>query len=284
VSDELLTPADHSTGTAGLRYAYVVVSRRAGGVSVGVDLNPNHACNWRCIYCQVPGLTRGPAPAVDLVLLEDELRGLLHELLEGDFMARRVAPGLRRLVSLAFSGNGEPTLSPQFGRAVELVGTVLADLGLRGSVKVLLITNGSRVARPGVQAGLRRLAALGGELWFKVDRGTAGGIAQVNSVHLSPGQVLGHLATAASLCRTWVQTCLFAVDGRPPDAAERAAYLGLLREARRRGVPLQGVYLYGVARPSHQPEAPTIGPLPEAWLDALVRDIEGLGLAVVVTP
>jgi wyosine [tRNA(Phe)-imidazoG37] synthetase (radical SAM superfamily) len=54
-----LTVADHDRGSAGLTYVYPVVSRRAGGVSVGINLNVNNACNWRCIYCQVPGLTRG---------------------------------------------------------------------------------------------------------------------------------------------------------------------------------------------------------------------------------
>jgi hypothetical protein len=62
----LLKTEDHSRDSAGMRYVYPVVSRRAGGVSVGINLNPNNACNWRCIYCQVPGLTRGGPPPIDL--------------------------------------------------------------------------------------------------------------------------------------------------------------------------------------------------------------------------
>ncbi|MCG8997432.1 radical SAM protein, partial [Laribacter hongkongensis] len=57
-----LTPHDHSRNSAGFQYVYPVLSRRAGGVSVGINLNPNQACNWRCIYCQVPGLVRSQAP------------------------------------------------------------------------------------------------------------------------------------------------------------------------------------------------------------------------------
>jgi wyosine [tRNA(Phe)-imidazoG37] synthetase (radical SAM superfamily) len=284
VTEGQLSTADHRTDAAGLEYVYAVVSRRAGGVSVGVNLNPNNACNWRCVYCQVPGLTRGAAPALDLDRLERELRGLLTDIVHGGFMARRVPADLRRLESIAFSGNGEPTSSPQFPVAVERVGTVLEDLGLAGRVRVILITNGSRVMRPATLAGLRTLAAIGGEAWLKVDRGTPEGIRQVNSVELSPEQVLRHLTVAAGLCPTWVQTCMFTLDGEPPDARERTAYLELLAEAVRRGVRLQGVLLYGVARPSLQPEAPRLGRLPEAWLQALAREIEGLGLPVVVTP
>ena len=55
----MLTTDDHRRDSAGLRYVYPVISRRAGGVSIGINLNPNNACNWACVYCQVENLTRG---------------------------------------------------------------------------------------------------------------------------------------------------------------------------------------------------------------------------------
>ena len=73
----LLKTEDHSRDSAGMRYVHPVISRRAGGVSVGINLNPNNACNWRCIYCQVPDLTRGGPPPIDLSLLERELNEFL---------------------------------------------------------------------------------------------------------------------------------------------------------------------------------------------------------------
>ena len=47
-----LTVDDHRRDSAGMRYVYPVLSRRARGVSIGINLNPNNACNWRCVYCQ----------------------------------------------------------------------------------------------------------------------------------------------------------------------------------------------------------------------------------------
>jgi len=41
-----LTIHNHNRDSAGYAYVYPVVSRRAGGVSVGINLNPNNACNW----------------------------------------------------------------------------------------------------------------------------------------------------------------------------------------------------------------------------------------------
>ncbi|OYZ39127.1 MAG: radical SAM protein, partial [Methylotenera sp. 24-45-7] len=58
-SKKTLTTTDHNRDVIGMKYVYPVVSRRAGGVSIGINLNVNNACNWRCIYCNVPDLTRG---------------------------------------------------------------------------------------------------------------------------------------------------------------------------------------------------------------------------------
>ena len=120
----MLTTDDHRRDSAGLLYVYPVVSRRAGGVSIGINLNPNNACNWACLYCQVENLTRGGPPPIDLDRLESELEGFLGDVLEGDFMQREVPPEVRRLMDVAFSGNGEPTSAPEFAEAVVRVGKV----------------------------------------------------------------------------------------------------------------------------------------------------------------
>ncbi|MBL8687408.1 MAG: radical SAM protein, partial [Alphaproteobacteria bacterium] len=69
----LLDVHDHDRTFTAMRYVYPVLSRRAGGVSIGINLNTNNACNWHCAYCQVPGLVRDKAPPVDLELLRSEL-------------------------------------------------------------------------------------------------------------------------------------------------------------------------------------------------------------------
>ena len=109
-----LNTTDHSRDSAGLTYVYPVISRRAGGVSIGINLNPNNACNWRCVYCQVPDLKRGSAPRIDLNTLERELRSFLHELVDGDFMQKHVPPEVRKIHDIAISGNGEPTSAKEF--------------------------------------------------------------------------------------------------------------------------------------------------------------------------
>ena len=279
-----LTPADHDRNSAGLRYVYPVVSRRAGGVSVGINLNVNNACNWRCIYCQVPELTRGSAPPVDLGRLRDELAGFLDDVLHGDFLATRVAPESRRLNDIAISGNGEPTSAREFEAVVELIGEVRGRCGVPPEVKTVLITNGSLMEQERVQGGVARLRALNGEVWFKLDRAPGPGMRAVNDSKLGEGKVLENLAASAQRCPTWIQTCMFSLDGEPPSESDLQDYLDFLGRARAAGIELEGVLLYSLARPSLQPEAARLGALDQPWLEGLAARIRAVGLPARVTP
>ncbi|MBW8372034.1 MAG: radical SAM protein [Thiobacillus sp.] len=279
-----LTPVNHDRDSAGMTYVYPVVSRRAGGVSVGINLNPNNACNWACVYCQVPDLTRGGAPEIDLAQLEAELRAMLADILQGDFMQTRVPEGARRLNDIALSGNGEPTSARDFPQVIELIGQVMADFDLVGKIKLVLITNGSLADRPRVQDGLEKMAALNAEVWFKFDSATAAGMRSINQTRISPDKQLERLATAARLCPTWLQTCVFALDGAPPSEAEQAAYLAAVERIRQLHIPVQGVLLYGLARPSMQPQASRLSALPAEWLEAFAERIRAAGLPVKVSP
>ncbi len=279
-----LTVTDHDRDAAHRTYVYPVVSRRAGGVSVGINLNPNNACNWRCIYCQVPNLQRGAAPAIDLKQLEAELTALLTHILHGDFMQTRVPLDARRLNDIALSGNGEPTSAKEFPDVVQLIGRVMKRFDLVGQIKLVLITNGSLIARESVQAGLKRMAKLNGEVWYKLDSATREGMSRINNTRQSLKKTAEHLTLGASLCPTWVQTCVFALDGAPPSASEQMAYLAFLTRLIQQGVKLKGVLLYSIARESHQPEAPRLSPLPQTWLTQFAYDIEQLGLTVRISP
>lgn len=279
----MLKVGNHDRDLAGLTHVYPVLSRRAGGVSVGINLNPNNACNWHCAYCQVPGLVRGKAPAIDLARLEAELRGFLADLIHGTWMERFVPEGARVIRDIAFSGNGEPTSAEAFPEAVALVLRLRDEFGLAPeTVPLRLITNGSLLAQTRVQEGIRRLGEAGGEVWFKVDGGTAAAIERINGVRLEPAAVARNLARCAELCPTWVQTCMFRWDGEPPGAEEIDAYLGVLEAA---GIErLRGVLLYGLARQSMQSEAAYLSPLSAEEMEAIAGRMRKKGLTVRVSP
>ena len=282
-SNELkLSVRNHDRDLAGLTYVYPVLSRRAGGVSVGINLNPNNACNWHCAYCQVPDLIRGRAPEIDLAKLESELSGFLHDLVRGDYLARHVPEGLRAIRDIAFSGNGEPTSAERFPEIVTLVDRLRVEAGLGHEVPIRLITNGSLFGQLRVQNGVRLLARAGGEVWFKVDAGTRASIERINGVSLDPATVVRHLAISCELCTTWVQTCMFRWDGKLPSEDDIEAYLAVLESVG--ATRLAGVLLYGIARPSMQPEAVRLSPLTVDELEEIAGSIRKKGLTVIVSP
>lgn len=275
-----LSVLDHDRNASAMCYVYPVVSRRAGGVSIGINLNVNNACNWACIYCQVPNLTRGGPPPVDLDLLAAELSRLLDEVLVGDFLLQRVPEDMRRLSDVAFSGNGEPTSSEQFPAAVDVVISALDRRGLAGSLPIRVITNGSLVHRPSVIKALARLGARGGEVWFKIDRATEPGMLAVNQTAVSLARVERNLRSASKVIPVWVQTCWFGVDGAAPSVAETDAYVNLVAKLRDL---ISGVHLYGIARPSLQPGSERLTRLPVAVLDALAARLKEIGVTATVS-
>ncbi len=68
-----------------------------------------------------------------------------------------------------------PLAPREFEQVIELIGNVKADYDLPEELKLVLITNGSLIDRPGVQSGLRRMSELNGEVWFKLDSVTREG-------------------------------------------------------------------------------------------------------------
>ncbi len=278
-----LDTSDHDRYTEGLRYVYPVVSRRARGVSVGINLNPNDACNWRCAYCQVQGLTFGKGPAIDQARLKGELRSMLESIVKGSFLEDRAPVGARRLNDVAFSGNGEPTSSPDFMSSMETAGVVLDELDLLGSLPIILITNGSLAHKPDVQRGLRHAKDLGGVAWFKLDGASDASLMRINDCKTGITKQLQNLRTTAGLLPTWIQTAIFERDGKIMEG-EFEGYLQNLAQLKADDIPIEGVHLYGLARVSYQPEADQLVRLPKDVLEQHAERIRALGFEVTANP
>jgi wyosine [tRNA(Phe)-imidazoG37] synthetase (radical SAM superfamily) len=280
---EKLTTTDHNRGIVGLKYIYPVISRRAGGLSIGVNFNTNNACNWRCIYCQVPDLIRGAAPAMDLKQLQKEFVFFLDDVLRGSFFDRfHIAEKNRVIKDISISGNGEPTSLNEFANAVSLIGEIMSTKDIKDKSNFVLITNGSLLHRQHVQDGLVQLQKNHGQVWFKMDSATENGRKLLNNAAISQQQYVENLLISAKLCPTWLQTCLFTIDGHDLMQQESQAYLDLLAEIHSQ-VALQGVLLYSIARPSLQPEANTLSVLPAEKMHEFAEKIRALGLDVRVS-
>jgi len=277
---KLLSSQNHDRDVVGMTYVYPVISRRAGGVSIGINLNPNNACNWHCAYCQVPNLTRGVAPDIDLIVLRSELTTMLNDVMHGDFMFERVHEDCRQLCDVAISGNGEPTSCKSFDEVVAIILQVMDSFSLLGVIPVRLISNGSYVHKTHVQRGLHLMAAHKGEVWIKVDAATDEGITRINGIEASAELLFKQVRSVAAVCPSWIQTCMLAWHGNEPGEGDIDAYLAFLSRLKTERIAIQGVLLYGLARPSLQPEAEYVSALNVAWMETMRGKIEAVGLPV----
>jgi len=275
---------DHRRELGENRYVYPVISRRSRGLSVGVNLNPDKACNFDCPYCQVDRTVAPRWRSVDAAVLEAELDALLALAAGGDLWSippfDTAAPALRRVNDVAFAGDGEPTAFKGFGEAVELVGRLLARHGL-AEVKPIVLTNATLFHRPAVSDALQRLHDLGGEIWAKLDAGTEAYFQRVDGTRLPFGRVLRNLGDAARRWPLVIQAMFHAFDGVPPSEAELDAWAGRLADILAGGGRLKLVQVYTVAR---APAEPSVGALERAALEAAAARVERLGVPVEVFP
>ena len=123
---------DHARLFERNRFVYPVLSRRSGGISVGVNLNPDKVCNFDCIYCQVDRRSQSETRFVETDALHgraavDARVGLVGRDLRDAKSFTSVPPHLRRLNDIAFSGDGEPTTYKNFDELMEQCAAVKRD-------------------------------------------------------------------------------------------------------------------------------------------------------------
>ena len=263
---------DHRRIWQDFQYAYPVISRRSKGVSLGVNLNPDKACNFDCVYCEVDRTTPGPRSDVDLAQLEREMATLLDLTVNGTLFRTSpfdsARPDQRRLNDIAFSGDGEPTTAPEFAGAVDCIARLKRARGL-DQVKLVLITDSTRLQAPDVVRGLDLMMANQGEIWAKLDAGSEAYYREVNRSKVPFARILDNLAATARRWPITIQTLFLEWRGQGPGAQEVAAYVDRLRGVLAHG-RIEAIQLYTVARPTPEPEA---RPLRAAQMDALARQV-----------
>ena len=263
---------DHRRIWQDFSYCYPVLSRRSKGVSLGVNLNPDKVCNFNCVYCEVDRATPGRKD-LDLDQLEREMAALLDLTASGALFATSpfdsARPEQRRLNDIAFSGDGEPTTAREFPEAVARIARLKAERGL-DEVKLVLITDSSRLQAPEVLAGLATLMAHQGEVWAKLDAGTERHYQAIDRSRIPFGRILENLTATALRWPITIQTLFLEWQGAGPGDEEVDAYTRRLRTLLEAGGRLQAIQLYTVARPT--PEA-AARPLGAPAMDALAARV-----------
>jgi wyosine [tRNA(Phe)-imidazoG37] synthetase (radical SAM superfamily) len=262
---------DHARRFEENRFVYPVLSRRSEGISIGVNLNPDKVCNFDCIYCQVDRATQSETRFVGTEQLLAELEDLLRLAASGELFEhpkfRDTPPELRRLNDIAFSGDGEPTTYKNFDEIIAACAQLKQRLGL-DRVKMVLITNASMFHRPHVQRGLAIFDQNNGEIWAKLEAGTADYFKLVDRTPIPFRQILDNIAAAAKIRSLVIQALFMRVSGQPPSRQELEAFCDRLNEIVAAGGKLRLVQVYTVAR---RPAESYVAPLTDTEVDSIVE-------------
>ncbi len=264
----------HERQWKGNRYVYAVVSRRSRGVSIGLNLNPNKACNFNCIYCQVNRNLPATIRKVDLEILAGELDRVLQAEKEGSLYENTpfnvLAPADRGVRDIAFSGDGEPTAYRRFEDAVRIAAEARRRFGL-DAAKLVLLTNAAYLDKPAVRAALAVMDENNGEIWTKLDAGTDEYFRRVNRSKVSLGRILGNILGAARVRPLVIQSLWFRIHGAAPPAGEIEAYCSRLNSLVSAGAQINAVQLYTIAR---DPAETCASPLSNAELDRIAAIVK----------
>jgi len=267
------------------RYVYPVLSRRCGGISIGINLNRDKVCNFDCIYCQVDRTESPEKEFVEIDRLVAELDAAVSLVASGDLYDlphfRETPPTLRRLGDIAMSGDGEPTTYRNFDRIVAACAEVRRRHHL-DDTKLVLITNASMLHRESVRRGLEILADNGGEIWAKLDAGTESAYRRVARSAVPFSRILENLQQAARIWPLVIQSLFMRIRGVSPPLVEIRAYCERLVEVLERGGRINLVQIYTVAR---RPAESWVEPLSASEIDALAAEVRRrTGLPVSAYP
>jgi wyosine [tRNA(Phe)-imidazoG37] synthetase (radical SAM superfamily) len=259
----------HPREFAGNVYAYPVLSRRSGGVSIGVNLNLDKACNFDCPYCQVDRTVEKPRQAIVVPAMRAELE-LMLEAFDAQGVCRlakfsALPDSAKRLRDIAVSGDGEPTMVPEFPAVCAMLAEVQASRP-ELDFKLVLITNSTLLDRKGVQAGIDSLLSRRGEVWAKLDAGTEAWYQRINVSRIGLDRVEANLIGLGRTHPFKIQSLFCALGGEAPSEAELDAYLARLERIRASGAEILEVQLHTLAR---RPSQPACTPVDSALLHRL---------------
>lgn len=254
----------HDRGEDQGSLVYPVISRRSGGLSLGINLFPDSKhCSFDCPYCEVFPFANeaGFSPS--------GLAARLDEFFERDYW-RDWAP--LPIKDICISGNGEPTLSTDLPETLELCARMRRKhASVASDASLVLITNSTGFLRPSVARLLsdfcRRESLV---VWAKLDAGSQEHFERMSRSAFSLEEISGALAGFSREAPVIIQTMLCALDGLAPDSREAGAYAKRINAMLERGALIAAIHFYTVARPPVDQKATA---LPAAALASFMQSV-----------
>ncbi|HTL54441.1 MAG TPA: radical SAM protein [Candidatus Limnocylindrales bacterium] len=257
------------------RFVYLVISPRARGLSVGVNLNPMVRCNFNCLYCEIDRTRPALVNHLDVQIMVNELAHTLRFARAGGLAQIPRYAGLPeellQVRHIALSGDGEPTLAENFGEAVETIVHWRA-LGQVPAFKIVLLTNSTGLDRADVRRGLSYMTQHD-EIWVKLDAGTQRYLNRINGATLSIEKITQNILDLARERPVIIQSLFPSVDGAEPPSEEIEQYARRLKGLKQNGARISLVQIYSATRPMARSGC---GHLPLKALSRIARAVRNI--------
>lgn len=243
-------------------------SRRLG-TSLGVNLTPNDGkiCSFDCLYCEA-GYNAQGAGTTGMPSREQVKERLEQKL------SQMKAEG-QPLDVITFSGNGEPTLHPDFAGVID--DTIELRDRYYPNVKISVLSNSTRIADPKVAAALRRVD----NNILKLDSAitpTMREIDRPNSPSFTAESLIPQLAEFGNQCI--IQTMLLrgSHNGKPVDNTTPEEVDALIEAYKKIGP--REVMLYSIDRKTPEQALEKVG---REELEAVAEQVREAGINVMVS-
>lgn len=254
------------------RYVNALIAPRPRGLTLGINLNSNQTCNFDCVYCEVNREASSEEQPVDCRLLFEELDRTLRMVHSGQLQQRplfsNLPAALLELKQVAVSGDGEPTLCPNFAEAMETVVHLRAG-GKHPFFKLALLSN---AARFDLEKNLAVLELFGSkdEVWLKLDAGSPEHFARVNRPDCTFDRMIENILRVAERRPVVIQSLIPSLHGQCPPGNVIEEYAKQLLELKLHGAQLALVQICSATRYPHRQGC---GHLPLKTLSTIARRV-----------
>lgn len=277
MSDDFLKEAwsDHSRLWEKNTWVYPVISRRAKGLSIGVNLNLDKHCSFNCVYCQVNRSIPGINKPLDLDALTQEIELIIQEYETNGLTSfahfNLIDEDKRQIKDISLSGDGESTLNREFPAVCKKL-LEIQEKYSKYPIKLTLITNSTRLDQEYVREGLRFLTKKKGEIWAKLDAGTEEWFQKINISPYSLEKIQKNIELTVQDFPTRIQTMWCEIDGIRPSEDEISHYIERVKKIYNcQNNNLLEIQFYSVVRYT---ACPNILPVSKSFMENIASQIK----------
>ncbi|NQU66017.1 MAG: hypothetical protein HQ517_17300 [SAR324 cluster bacterium] len=250
-----LSYSKHSRLSQYQRLVYPVVSRRSGGLSLGINLNPDKKCSFNCVYCQVDREKKisGLKVGVEQIVIELNYWLGVIEQNEGSYKGYPIK-------DISIAGDGEPTTVRILPRLLSELIKVKNDFRLN-DCKIILFTNASKLNRADLQPVLDQFFSSRGEIWCKFDFWDKESFKEINRSRVTVEKIIDNIKMVGQRYPLTLQSCFFSWKDEVYCDQKYQGYVELVQQMLEDGVKIRLIQAYTLARRPSDSRA-------VAWSDA----------------